>query len=421
MGLGIVPSILLYIIFSLWFTYSCILSDAPSPMAMLFTHKVPRVLISFVEKIFGTKGVKIVRKISEKALLIIYLVIVLGCWSVMFTYGYDFMTRSEHVSSNHKISGYVVFMACMWSWRKANTTSPGYIVEGNIPRFDNYPYDDLLYANQKCSSLGFRKLARSKYDRFTNSHVARFDHFCGWIDNTVGEENYRVFLLFLLIHVLMCAYGTFVTYHLFQGEIADKNLVNAIFYNAETGKEVKADYIVIAHYLFMKHFQVAAVSILMAGMSAVLGLFLCFHLYIAANGMTTNEYYKWRQVKKWHKKEKSKYASAVAEGLVKKFAASAKRSSGMGELPDVDVGCVGPTGAVTGQSGAEELDNNRPTNTREDEQADGIIDPGPFPKNIYNLGPVENFKEIVFPRSLRRSKLAPSGDGGNSSSKAKAM
>ncbi len=375
-------------------------------MVLLFTHKLPRAMLSLIQKAFGTKGVKMVKRLSEKALVILYLVIVLGCWSVMFTYGYDFITKSTHVGNHHKTNGYFVFLACMWSWRKANTSTPGYIVEGNISRFDNYPYDNLLYVNKKCPTLGFRKLARSKYDRYTNSHVARFDHYCGWIDNTVGEENYRYFLLFLLVHVLMVSYGTYVSYYLFRGEIIDKNLMNAIFFNTETGKEVKADYFVISHYLFMKHFQLAAASTLMAGMVIALGLFFCFHMYIAANGMTTNEYYKWRQVKKWYEKEKSRYAAAVADGLINKTPTIPSERMGVGEIPDVDVGCVGPTRGSSKPSAKELGDSTRPTNSRMDENTmdEEFMDPGPFPKNIYNLGPVENFKEIIWPKSLRATK-----------------
>lgn len=408
MGIGIVPAILLWLLFSLWVTFSCILSDdpSPSPLVSLFTQKLPRIFLSIVKKIAGEKGVKVIRKLSEKFLAIVYLVIVLGTWSIMFTYGYTFITRSPHVSSNHKACGYLVFVVCMWSWNKAHTTSPGYIVERNIPRFDNYPYDDLLYVDRDCPTLGFRKLARSKYDRFTNRHVARFDHFCGWIDNSVGEENYRFFLLFLAVHVAMCIYGTYVTFYLFLGEIVDKNLMNAIFYNSDSGKEVAADRIVIAHYMFMKHPQVTGALILLGAMAVVLGLFLAFHLYIAANGMTTNEYYKWRQVKKWHKKETAKYRAAVEEGMiqVQEMATMANSNSnkqeGMGELPDVDVGCVGPS--KNGDSNRLKRDNgDRDGDEDENEKMMGIIDPGPFPQNIYNLGMKENFRDIIFPRSLR--------------------
>jgi len=392
MAIGIVPAILLYIIACVWFTYTCVLSDAStSPMANLFTVKLPNLLLSIIGKIFGAKTVESVKKASEKALVVLYLVVVLGAWSIMFTYGYDFISKSEHVSSHHKISGYFVFIACMWSWRKASTSRPGYITERNLTKYDNYPYDNLLYVNKNCPTTGFRKLPRSKYDRFTNRHVARFDHFCAWVDNSIGEENYRFFLLFLAVHIGMCAYGAIVTYHLLLGEIEDKNLFNAIFFNAQTGQEVNADFWVISHFMFMRHFQLSAIMVLMGAMAVVLGLFMAFHLYMAATGITTNEYYKWRQVKKWHKKEKSKYEEAVKAGKIKsKTVANAT----MRALPDVDVGCVGPTSQPK-----EEVQDDGPAKGE-------VNDPGPYPANIYNKGIVENFKEIIFPRSLRADAKA---------------
>ena len=322
----------------------------------------------------------------------------------MFTFGYSFITASKHVDDWHKYSGYGVFLLCMWSWRKAHTTSPGYITAQNLVRFDNYPYDDLLFMDKTCPTVGIRKLARSKFDRFSNRHVARFDHYCGWIHNTVGEENYRFFLLFLLVHIGMCVYGTVVTWTLFVGEVQDKDLLNAIFYNGKTGQEVKADFWVVMHYMIMKHFELSAVLVLMGAMSIVLVLFFGFHMYMMANGMTTNEFYKWRQVRKWHKVEKSRYERALKEGKIQLHSSSAKGA--MKELSDVDVGCVGPvnnpaTGTVeteTETETSEESDNK-------DRVSPSIIDPGPPPVNIYNRGIFENIKEVVFPRSLRRDAL----------------
>eukprot|EP00557_Chaetoceros_sp_GSL56_P001266 CAMPEP_0176492692 /NCGR_PEP_ID=MMETSP0200_2-20121128/9143_1 /TAXON_ID=947934 /ORGANISM="Chaetoceros sp., Strain GSL56" /LENGTH=338 /DNA_ID=CAMNT_0017890289 /DNA_START=432 /DNA_END=1448 /DNA_ORIENTATION=+ len=327
----------------------------------------------------------------------------------MFTYGYDFITHSSHVDDRHKLSGYFVFVICMWSWRKAGTTSPGYITERNIPKYDNYPYDNLLYVNKKCPTLGFRKLARSKYDRFTKKHVARFDHYCGWIDNAVGEENYRFFLLFLSVHIAMCVYGTIVTFYLLRGEVRDRDLYNAIFFNAETGDEVEADLWVISHYIFMRHFQICAVFLLMAVMSVVLGLFFLFHLSIAGRGMTTNEYYKWRQVHKWYNKEKNKFLTAVKEGVIKENqvvpseqATNAKRSNIVAaNISDGDVGCVGPVNIkhVNNDVKAQEVSDVH--NSDEKVKVNEIMDPGPRPINIYNLGLIENFREVLYPRSMR--------------------
>ena len=112
--------------------------------------------------------------------------------------------------------------------------------------------------------------------------------------------------------------------------------------------------------------------------------------------MTTNEFYKWRQVKKWHKKEKAKYKEALAGGLLSEIIGR-KKTAKMGEIPDVDVGCVGPVDAAGENLKSEGCDYDG-----KNEDAKGMIDPGPFPKNIYDLGPVENFEEIFFPRSRRQ-------------------
>ena len=120
----------------------------------------------------------------------------------------------------------------------------------------------------------------------------------GWLNQAVGERNYRWFLLFLVVHVCMCIYGTWAMYCVMYGEVLDKNLLNATFFNAVTGAEVEADWIIVFHYLFMRNFQICGVLILMCVMSVMLGIFLGFHIYITARGQTTNKFFKWRAVKR---------------------------------------------------------------------------------------------------------------------------
>ena len=256
-------------------------------------------------------------------------------------------------------------MLCMGSWHFACNKSPGNIIETTIPLFDHYEYDDILYHNKICPTLKIRKLARSKYDRFSKRHVPRFDHFCGWLNQAVGELNYRWFLLFLIIHVGMCIYGTWAMASVLYGEVLDKNLLNATFFNAVTGAEVQADYIIVFHYLFMRYFQISGVLLLMSVMSLMLGIFLGFHLYITSRNMTTNEFFKWRSVKKWHKKERQKFQESLK--AKKRSPKSNIRASLAKQVPDGDVGCTG----LTDKSQTGELED------------DDIIDPGEMPKNIY--------------------------------------
>ena len=160
-------------------------------------------------------------------------------------------------------------------------------------------------------------------------------------------------------------YGSWAMTTVLYGEVVDKNLINATFFNSATGIEVKADYIIVFHYLCMKYFEIIGVLLLMTVMSVCLGAFLGFHLYITARNMTTNEFFKWKIVHKWHKEETRKYQRALKNGTVRKV----PTQNGPDEsTSDIDVGCTGPVGEVA----ASEADADKDT-----------FDPGPIPKNIY--------------------------------------
>ena len=141
-----------------------------------------------------------------------------------------------------------------------------------------------------------------------------------------------------------------------------------------TGAEVQSDYIIVFHYLFARHCQICGVLILMSVMSVVLGIFLGFHIYITAFNMTTNEFFKWRSVKRWHKREKAKYDQAIKDGKIAK-----KSGNGVGsgvvsaQVPDGDVGCVGPV--ATGESASR----NEYTDIIPDDE---VLDPGKFSQAI---------------------------------------
>ena len=62
-------------------------------------------------------------------------------------------------------------------------------VSADGSRFDVYPYDDLMYEpNREYVGYSMPKLARSKHDRITGTCVARFDHYCAWLTQTVFND-----------------------------------------------------------------------------------------------------------------------------------------------------------------------------------------------------------------------------------------
>ena len=393
MGSLVFVALGLYLFGFAFFAYFCLFADPEeSSVADFLTQRLPDYVSSKLVRLVGSKRMERINIISEYFLQIIYLVIVLGSWSIMFTYAYPWVSQSEHVSNYHKYIGVVVFAACMASFRYASNASPGYITKRTLSKHDNYPYDNLLFPeNRICPTVGIPKLARSKFDRFSCVHVARFDHFCGWLHNPIGEENYRYFLLFLLLHICMCLYGTVVTAMLFRGETLDKKLLEVTFFNPTTGEEFTADWWVVSQFLFQRNLYVAGVFLLMAVMTVVLSAFLGYHIWLTSRGMTTNESVKWGQVKKWHRQESKRYQQAVKDGLAPSVNNTTSKSASS-VVTDGDVTC---TGLVTTNENASKEEADEPP----------IADPGPFPTNIYNRGLVENWKEVIYPRSLRQDAL----------------
>lgn len=189
-------------------------------------------------------------------------------------------------------------------------------------------------------------------------------------------------------------YGSWVIGNVLYGEVLEKNLLNSTFYNAATGMEVKADYFIILHFMMMRHFEIMAVMLLMTVMSICLGIFLGFHLYIskfmhtqsrcdscvasnispiyvfeASINMTTNEFFKWRAVKKFHKKETKRYHQALQDGKIKPIEKNSdgKSVTKHSAVDDADVGCTGSMSEMV----------SKPVEEGE------IFNPGPLPKNIY--------------------------------------
>ena len=105
MGIGIASAIVLYVLAFGFFTYLCVVADPDtSSIAKLCTVTLPKFILSRLRILIGEKAVKNITDMYDYALVITYLVIVLGSWSIMFAYGYPFITKSKHVSSLHKVS-----------------------------------------------------------------------------------------------------------------------------------------------------------------------------------------------------------------------------------------------------------------------------------------------------------------------------
>ncbi|OXT14553.1 hypothetical protein B9K06_25855, partial [Bacillus sp. OG2] len=82
---------------------------------------------------------------------------------------------------------------------KSMTLDPGY-----IPReTDDKAISDTIYeliklrkfdSHHYCIYTNIRKPLRSKYSKDKKANIARFDHYCPWVNNNIGVRNHKVFI-----------------------------------------------------------------------------------------------------------------------------------------------------------------------------------------------------------------------------------
>lgn len=353
---------------------------------------------------------------------ITYLSIVTSAYYTMLTSGYP-LIPNPYMRSWHKDFGYVVFGICYWTFYKACTVSPGDLREETVERYDNYSYDNVLYIERVCKTTKFRKIARSKYDRTVGKQIPRFDHFCVWLNNVVGEENYRYFLLFIIVHFFMLSYGTLASWWCILYVVKRDNLWESTYYQNSTGENVKASWGIVVKYLGYHEIGLCGLLILTGVMGIVMFGFVIFHVYICATGRSTNEFFKWRDIQGWHKRARRRYDNTREEDRGPRFDISKAEYEMVGVDLNKDVGCVSVTSSTTSSSKNSEKEEALNDDEKEEADESNVQDPGPFPKNIYDRGVWGNFREVIWPRSLRESrgetKQKKTNGGGGSKKKKK--
>ena len=172
----------LYVGGLVFFMYYCVMADPEtSPIARHLGYTLPDQIWSALGKICGKRGMTVVNWIADRALILLYVIVVHGSWSVIFAYVYPWIGRQSYVSQIHRVIGVFVFASCVISWRYASTSSPGIITKDTLHLYDHYPYDNYMFEPGLCRTRKIPRLARSKFDRHKyEENVPRFDHFCGW-------------------------------------------------------------------------------------------------------------------------------------------------------------------------------------------------------------------------------------------------
>jgi len=122
-------------------------------------------------------------------------------------------------------------------------------------------------------------------------------------------------------------------------------------------------------------------------------------MYLTSKNLTTNESQKWGQVNKWYKRELKRYNDAVKNGQQTVVVPVQLNDDGGSETAQQSV-AISDDGDVTCTPGAGGGPSEEAT-VDDDDDPNAIRHPGPQPTNLYDRGFVENWKEVIFPISLR--------------------
>ena len=146
-----------------------------------------------------------------------------------------------------------------------------------------------IFQLKYCKTCHIFRPPRSTHCRHCDNCVERFDHHCPMVGNCIGKRNYRHFYLFL------------VSVFVFAGYVLGCNIVvlNLKAKATSTGDAVKDSVATVIEMV------VAAAAIL------IVGGFLCFHSYLVAMEMTTNEFLKGTYSAKKHENSTNPYTHKI--------------------------------------------------------------------------------------------------------------
>eukprot|EP01064_Diplonema_japonicum_P003481 TRINITY_DN12235_c0_g1_i1.p1 TRINITY_DN12235_c0_g1~~TRINITY_DN12235_c0_g1_i1.p1 ORF type:complete len:410 (+),score=74.05 TRINITY_DN12235_c0_g1_i1:68-1231(+) len=222
-------------------------------------------------------------------LLMISVAVVFYFWGVFPLYMKSLVSEIHYITAPGSVflAGYCFVKACY--------SDPGTVTRENHT-IQAYPYDEKLFcSNQNCVTCLTVKPARSKHCSLCNRCVLKFDHHCGWLNNDVGEKNYKWFLAFLISHVVLCSYGTYTCWHLLTYITVKAKLLTATFVT-KNGDRFQADIWTVIQYLGQEYTTVCAELLFMGCVVVMMLAFLFYHLFLVSKNMTTNETFKASQL-----------------------------------------------------------------------------------------------------------------------------
>lgn len=157
-----------------------------------------------------------------------------------------------------------------------------------------YPYDrKLFHPGTTCPTCQLLKPARSKHCRVCNRCVQRFDHHCVWVNNCIGAQNTRYFLLYLFSVCAMAGDIAVLTADMLLHAVLRSGLMMASYID-EYGDKQLAGLMFVVQHLFLTFPRVVFMLGFLVFVFFLLAGYALFHFYLAVVNQTSNEWYKSR-------------------------------------------------------------------------------------------------------------------------------
>ena len=226
-----------------------------------------------------------------------YLLLIIGGFQMFLIFGLPYLPNPR-LSRIHIVLPFLVVFFTVFTFSLASASSPGYVTSVNFSRLEKiYPYDNFLFIQGRvCPTCGTPKVARSKHCSFKGRCVERYDHYCPWIDNTIGCLNQRFFLLFVVSTEILLIYAVFILWNILYFIVETNTLFDLQYFIPTTNQLVSADLFIVAKFMFYHYPTLTFLFSICTIMGMFLFCFILYQVYLIYNGFTTNEFYKWRYI-----------------------------------------------------------------------------------------------------------------------------
>jgi palmitoyltransferase ZDHHC4 len=257
----------------------------------------------------------------------------------------------------------------------ASLSDPGHLDSGSSSRAaEKWPLDHILYDRKQCRTCLIERPARSKHCPVCKVCVAKLDHHCVWINNCVGYNNHKWFILFLFTTTMYCFYGTYLAFSTLRYLYEFEQMVYLVMPD-EHGNQIQAPFLTRCIYLTQLHPLIGSLAIFAALAGAIVYLFLQYQLYLIVSGVTTSESFKWDDL-----------GYAIHNGSINTISPHVLQFNQKYKF-------------------GETLEDYLPKKHKKKGRIDFEEDQVPLTdmkmiKNIYHLGAAQNLYDVFFPKKL---------------------